>query len=412
MMIQKWTKSIQQIRNQSDFEEIPLLDNRYCIVVQDGSHEAAYFFSAPIRQLNNREFASNYLVDCSDGTFFLQGTNATVRIQPNEFLFEKDNESVTVKLSDAHNWVGEGESITGNGIQVFPTTNGVAVLAKKRTEMPIVISVTSTNLNSVKSNSKYFAIMEEKHVPLFSLSTVCGRDKYGKLVPSFLKKKSIEEGVRITIDCMGAEESDILFEMNMYEHKIVQDTTVETRHPSENNAFGGVAFLGETSIFGEQWLYMKLDYSLLMHLNSKKIKSAMLYIPILGGSDMTFEAYAMDYRFCSFGSNWNNKVSRGKFPLKIMIEGGFCQVDLANIIIGHDKRLKFSNGFLIKATHISNGVNLLHFNLVSRNKSNLLRKLLDMAKASDIIITASAENSAKAGYPFAFDNVVSISRNN
>ena len=80
----------------------------------------------------------------------------------------------------------------------------------------------------------------------------------------------------------------------------------------------------------------------------------MLYIPILGGSDMTFEAYAIDYRFCSFGSNWNNKVSRGKFPLKIMIEGGFCQVDLANIIIGHDKRLKFSNGFLIKATHTEN----------------------------------------------------------
>ena len=43
----------------------------------------------------------------------------------------------------------------------------------------------------------------------------------------------------------------------MYERKLFLDTTVESKNIDVNNAFGSIAFIGNTDIFGEQWLYSR-----------------------------------------------------------------------------------------------------------------------------------------------------------
>ena len=79
--------------------------------------------------------------------------------------------------------------------------------------------------------------------------------------PAVIKYQKITDiKYNITISPYNNHSKYLFFEVNSYEHKAVQDTTVESATPQKNNAFGGVAFVGNSKIFGEQWLYSKIDF--------------------------------------------------------------------------------------------------------------------------------------------------------
>ena len=78
----------------------------------------------------------------------------------------------------------------------------------------------------------------------------------------------------------------MLFEANLYESKQIQDTTVESANPEVNNAFGGTAFIGNTTEFGEQWLYSRPDYSKFSELTDRQIIKAVLHMPKLNRSNV------------------------------------------------------------------------------------------------------------------------------
>ena len=77
--------------------------------------------------------------------------------------------------------------------------------------------------------------------------------------------------------CSDAE--CILFEINLYERKLFLDTTVESKNIGVNNAFGSIAFVGDTEQFGEQWLYSRPAFSLISELYEKSLNYAVLHIP-------------------------------------------------------------------------------------------------------------------------------------
>ena len=137
----------------------------------------------------------------------------------------------------------------------------------------------------------------------------------------------------------------------MYEGKLIQDTTVESMHPTMNNAFGGTAFLGTTDYLGEQWLYSRVDFSNISQLHNKKIIKAILHIPKLNKSNGLLTANRISSRFCSFGSNWKNKIPVTKQFSESFISNGYHHIDITSLV----RRIgKQSESFVIKTKATDN----------------------------------------------------------
>ena len=141
----------------------------------------------------------------------------------------------------------------------------------------------------------------------------------------------------------------ILLEANLYENKLFQDTTVESMNPSMNNAFGSVGFMGNSSTYGEQWLYSRLDYSLMPEIMDKRIQKAVLHMPKFNQSKVEFSAYKVATRFCSFGSNWDNKIA-GDVPISdSSCNSGYQSLDFTSLLVDQQtKTITKSEGLILK----------------------------------------------------------------
>ncbi|MBP3395493.1 MAG: hypothetical protein J6M38_13305 [Lentisphaeria bacterium] len=192
--------------------------------------------------------------------------------------------------------------------------------------------------------------MKHKFQPVFTASSLCYQTADHVASPLILENvfDAQLKKYRLTIRSTENADGEMSFEMNMYESKIIQDTTVESAHPDENNAFGSTAFIGNSELFGEQQLYIKFDYPRFTEMKNKHLVGIRLWLPILCGST-PLEAYEMDTRFCSFGSTWNKRIPPSSRKLPLTQRREFCCVDLSEIMIDQNGRLLFSNGLLLRA---------------------------------------------------------------
>ncbi|MEE1075428.1 MAG: hypothetical protein U0K93_08115, partial [Acutalibacteraceae bacterium] len=166
----------------------------------------------------------------------------------------------------------------------------------------------------------------------------------------------------------------IFYEINMHEEKLFQDTTVESSNPKDNNAFGGTAFLGHTDMFGEQWLYSRAEISALSELFEKHIIEATLHIPELSNLGAPLSANRVSARFCSFGSNWNNKITASAKMSDIKLDNGYYSIDVSDLMINKiNDRLIKSEGLIInrKAGHTG-------FSVVSTGDSFYAPQILEI----------------------------------
>lgn len=341
---------IAKLNNDINRKPVSMDNSRYGVIVDDIASNTAYFFSSPIYCIGEKRLAPMNFEELSTQSFILKGTNSTTKVDSSGFYFEKATGEVWVEMDLKGLQKCFGEQLLTDHCRILPTTNGVVVSCKATKEKPVTLRVKSSLSDAkIVNNSKSFSIMEERHTPLFSLSTLYAVNAKKRKLPVLLKKRVENDSITLIIDSPELANADVYFEMNMYEHKLIQDTTVEKRRPQENNAFGSSAFLGSSNTFGEQWLYMKLDYSFLSGLQSMIIESAKIYIPNYQGQLLDIEAFSMDVRFCSFGSNWDNKALQGRRSLDVCVLDDYYCVDLTGIMTDKFGRLKFSNGFLLKA---------------------------------------------------------------
>ena len=159
----------------------------------------------------------------------------------------------------------------------------------------------------------------------------------------------------ITVYSNSIYAKQVLFEINLQETKLFQDTTVESKTPTQNNAFGGTAFIGNSSAFGEQWLYSRPNISLLNDLFGESILSAFLYIPTLHRDDMKLMAVGLATRFCSFGSTWNNKKEGSEKTSFSEADSGYYKIDIANMLAKNNRILTNSEGWIIKSAVKNSG---------------------------------------------------------
>ena len=199
--------------------------------------------------------------------------------------------------------------------------------------------------------------MLEEYRPFITVSSIGGINEKGNVVaPSILRNEKItSRESKLSVIPQSPQSTSVLFEINMYEQKLFQDTTVESKNPDTNNSFGGIAYIGKTDLYGEQWLYTRPVISYLSEFVDKKVNKAILHMKKFNKNEVPLSGHKIESRFCSFGSTWNNRISnRGCFA-KSYSRNDFVSLNITQIVV--DLKLGYliqSDGFIIKSDSIFN----------------------------------------------------------
>lgn len=365
---------ITQLRNGN----MPAIDrsntNRYRIVANelDGS-KSAYYFSAPIYNLKTR-----YLVDMkfyrNDQSFYSVGSNSKITFT-DKIHIESETGNCIVSLPYPLGWISERE-LACHGGKIYNTTNGIAckLPLNDTPTFSLEIEVSKPYLQ-IRANDKYFAYMTDTYRPLICCSCIGTLNESGRIIaPSRLSYEKINnQKYRITFASCSPIGKWLLFEINMYESKLFQDTTVESKNPRVNNAYGTTAFIGTSIEFGEQWLYSRPDFSKLQDVGVNRILKAILHIPKWKDSGGTLTAYKLASRFCSFGSTWENKVPASAATINAIPTPLHFNIDITDFLTDSHTRLSAMEGMIFKSQKKSDS-----FSAVSTGDSCYAPQILEI----------------------------------
>ncbi len=324
--------------------------NRYCVLLQeeDGSR-TAYYFSAPLYNLHTRK-AVDLKFKPGENRAHLTGSNAQITV------------SDTIRLENPEGCcvLYKGAGLTGvtkhklsyGGDILLPTTNGVAYKAVRKDGAPIRFDLEVGKPSmEVRSNDKYFALMSETFRPFVIVSAIGTVNADGEVIaPATVSYQRVSDcRCRLTVTPCSPFGEGVMFECNLYEPKLLQDTTVESRNPNTNNAFGGTAFIGSTALFGEQWLYARPDVSKFSGLTNKRIRKAILHLPKHNGASVELRASQVMARFCSFGSNWNNKIAAGGTVTDTVLNSRYQDLDVTALLTNPQTGyMTYTDGWILR----------------------------------------------------------------
>ena len=325
--------------------------NRYRLVVSESNGtKTAYYFATPIYNLKSRK-----LIDLrfkSNGeAIFVTGSNADIAVS-DQLRMENAEGSCVVGLPQ-HAIMTTEKEIRCGAVSIFPTTNGAAYRVKTKGTDKFGFTVESDQpfLNT-HANDRCFALMKEQFRPFAVFSVIGAMDAaYNLIAPGRIEYQKLTDKKYLLTVCgtspLGAA---VLFEANLYENKLFQDTTVESKNPSINNAFGSVGFVGDTALYGEQWLYSRPDYSKMSEIMDKRLQKAILHIPKFSHGDVELSAYKVAARFCSFGSSWDNKIAGVAHVSDSTSFKGYQSLDVTSMLADERTRtLRPSEGLILKS---------------------------------------------------------------
>lgn len=347
---------IRILRNEENLNIDRNNTNRYRVIIneKDGT-KTSYYFSTPIYNIHTKKVVDLKFRQEEDG-IVLNGSNTQVVIKDTVLLNGLEG-SCQITLDGNQQSIHE-QRICYDRFVLLPTTNGVAYKGftdgLQSIEFELEVNIPFLN---VSSNNKCFALMKEKFLPFVTISCIGTLDETNQVIaPALIEYQKIsDQKYRIIVSSCSQLGSSVLFEVNMYESKLIQDTTVESRNPEMNNAFGSTAFVGQTDEFGDQWLYSRVDFSMLSELIEKKINKLLFHLPIHNCTDIPIDSYKVVNRFCSFGSNWTNKMATSNFVSRSVLTKHYCSFDLSVFCGGTPKDYYIQpNGFVLKNANVSN----------------------------------------------------------
>lgn len=349
--------------------------NRYRLVTSEKSGAlTAYCFSSPIYNRKTRK-----LVDLcfhnTDANIYTVGSDAEIIFSDK---VEMKNEFALCRVSLPGNVSAVSNKVVSCGVsEIYPSLNGIAIKATCPAGQVHTVTVkTSVPFLPVRANDKYLALMQKEHKPYMVISCIGALDKDGRLISPCALGYQKNSDWELTLKIRSEEPNCkfVFYEVNLHEPKLLHDTTVESLHPRSNNAFGTSAYLGNTSAFGEQWLYTRPDFSRLPELLDREICKATLYLPIYGGDDIVLSAFRVPRHFCSFGSHWDNRIAVGDAFAESSVANGFQRIDITNLIsdkVTHS--LLQTEGLILKAQKKGSG-----FTAVSSGDSCFSPQILEV----------------------------------
>lgn len=324
--------------------------NRYRIVAiePDGS-KTAYYFSTPIYNQKSRK-AIDMKFHTNENTLYTIGSNTNITIA-NDIRMDNYEGSCVISLSGPVQCISNHELLCGNQ-RIYPTTNGIAIESSCQDGSGYTLSLEiSKPFLDIRANDKYFALMSERFRPFVTVSCIGTLDANKNIIsPAKLTfQKITDRKYTVNITPCSPLGRYVLLEINLYEPKLFQDTTVESNNPTINNAFGSIGFLGTTSEFGEQWLYTRPDFSKMTEINGKKIANAVLHLPKLSNTPIELSCTKVSSRFCSFGSTWNNKIAETGNANVSQIDNDYIDINLTHMITDRIGNVLKEEGFILKS---------------------------------------------------------------
>ena len=314
-------------------------------MVKESIGNTAYCFSAPIYNNKTKALVQTKFIPEKGGAWY-KGTNGLISVNQNRCTFENQDGRCIITMSNIPE-ICDAKNSSKSHVVVTPTLCGLRFEVK---ENHFHFQLKSeAKQQGIRFNSLCFSIMREKFIPFLSVASLYAQDENGQVLPVEIKYQDKgNQTYDISLFHAGAN-GVLLFEINLYEPKLFQDTTVESAHPNVNNAYGAVGFIGQTEQFGEQWLYSRADFSKIPDIVSERIEKVLLHIPILNGSSENVDVYIPEKRFCSFGSTWNKKVSASS---KITASNNNCRyltIDVTTIFVNRtDQTLVYNEGLILK----------------------------------------------------------------
>lgn len=324
--------------------------NRYLIAAEeeDGSH-TAYCFAVPIYARDGKLLTQKFHENA--GAYDAEGSSAELRVSDCLTLQDQNGFYRFVPECGFVPERVDGSVLYGSGCTVVPTTNGFALKVRcDRGACRFRLQADCDTLE-IKGNNKCFSLMREEFRPVVTVSGIGSVDRNGGLIAPVLLEYMRESANSFLLSFLPQSPyaCAVLLEINLYEPKLFQDTTVESRSADVNNVYGGTAFLGETASFGEQWLYSRPDFEKLPELAGAQIQKVVLHMNMFNNG-VRLGAFHIGRRFCSFGSTWNNRAAvTDKFADSEM---GVCRqsIDLTALTVDQRSgRLRQTDGFVIKA---------------------------------------------------------------
>ena len=328
--------------------------NRYRLLLSeaDGS-KTAYYFSSPIYHTKTEKLVYPEFKEDRNGAFY-EGTHCSIVIGKDVHL-SNENGSCTISLPSLITNVSS-EKIQWGNTTILPTLCGLAFQAKADNGFSFDLKMQSSSL-PIRANSKCFCLMQEKFRPFVTVSCIGTLNEDGSVVaPCTLNYQKLQSDVyHITVSPEENYGKNVFFEINLYENKLLQDTTVSGNDIYSNNAFGTAAFLGETSLFGEEWLYVRPDLGKMPELRVAKIESAVLHMPHFSKTSLPLRAYGITTRFCSFGTSWSNKIPSSPEYAETVAQESYADILLTPFFADEDTGfLKVTNGWILKPARKGN----------------------------------------------------------
>lgn len=349
---------IKNIRHENNLNLDLSNNNRYRIVVfnNDGT-KTAYCYSAPV--YNEKTRKSVDLAFHKNGSEITATGSNTMMIFTDKLQVKNRDGICNILFDFPIIYENEKKSICGKNDIISMTTNGIIYTADMSEKRELVFEIeASEKYMNLMGNNGCISLMKEKFIPYLTVFCIGCLNVLGDVIaPAEIKCKRINEN-RLSIRIMPcAVNCDFLkFEINFFEYKVFQDTTVESLHPSKRNAFGGMAFIGNTSWFGKQWLYIRPELMKIADLFNNRINRVIIRLPHLNSTQIPIQAFKTVRRFCSFGSRWENKVPQGEYIGDLSYEDNYVTLDITDLVLDKNKNCVFViNGILIKAVSDDTG---------------------------------------------------------
>ena len=323
--------------------------NRYGLISKSDNNMKAYYFSVPILSQTTKKIV-NSKIEKREGVYYYNGSNCEVKVYNDRIMLCKGKEIIFLHFNAQKNIVlsEDGSYLKAEDIIFFPTFNGIII---KQRGNKAKIKMESTTQKDVKNNSKNFAFMQSKFEPVVTFNAMFAENRYRDTFYNIMLHSNKITDNLYELELIASNENafQLTYDINMYEPKLIQDTTVESKNPCENNAYGNISFLGKSSCLGIQFLYSRVDMEKMDLPTNIQILNVKIHIPYYTINGNDFRISVPVKRFCSFGSNWNNKIPYSNDVLLGIRNNGYITFDISKYVISKTGKWNPNEGFVIKS---------------------------------------------------------------
>lgn len=340
-------EEIKYLRGMCNFEVDTQNNNRYRILVKENDGQTSYCFGLPIYNIRTRKLITPKVMRRKNG-YKVEGTNCSVDIIDKRCAFKSGKDIVIFEFENQVSTSKRNEYV-----QVDASLNGVRFNVNSNY---IRFTVDARNIaHTIRLSKSSFSLMKDQFKPYLTIAALYSMDEKINFSPLNFRYTVIEDGIYSLEIVADKTVDNIIFEANMHEEKFFQDTTVEEKYPDDNNVYAAVGFIGNTELFGRQWLYLRPSFSIVSDICTENIDKAILHIPVFYRNTENIRVATPVRRFCSFGSTWANKKDCSDEKLDIAFDNKYLSIDVSNLFIDkQEHKLLDNNGLVLKGSDVIN----------------------------------------------------------